>query len=289
MDMINKINEGYAGLTRKQKMIADYMLNNIEKMSFSTLKELSEELGVTEVTILHACSALGFESFNEVKYESRKYISLMEKVNLHREMSYTAANIPKGDLKNHRKLLFNIIDEEARQAKEYAEEADIEELFEAAEMFLSKRKIILCGRGISKILAESMAIHLAGVNIASTVMDTELNDSIHMALPMFDQDTLVVGISFPDYYFMTDKIAEYARKEGCVVLAITDSFKASIVQFAHRVLTVRSSTRLFLNTLSTPMALINALGSALDIITSYRKDERALKTERFDQLFTDKS
>lgn len=288
MDMINKIKEGYASLTRKQKMIADYMLNNIEKMSFSTLKELSEELDVTEVTILHACSALGFESFNEVKYESRKYISLMEKVNLHREMGYSAADIPESDLKNHQELLRNIVDEEALLIKEFAEGVNIEKLFEAAELFLSKRKIVLCGRGISKILAETIAIHLAGVSIASTIMDTELNDSIHMSLPMFDRDTLVVGISFPDYYFMTDKIVEYARKEGSTVLVITDSLKAPIAKFAHQVLTVGSSTRLFLNTLSAPMALANALASALDIITSYKKDTRTQKIERFDQLFLEK-
>lgn len=288
MDMINKIKEGYASLTRKQKMIADYMLNNIEKMSFSTLKELSEELDVTEVTILHACSALGFESFNEVKYESRKYISLMEKVNLHREMGYSVADIPESDLKNHKELLRNIVDEEALLIKEFAEGVNVEKLFEAAELFLSKRKIVLCGRGISKILAETIAIHLAGVSIASTIMDTELNDSIHMSLPMFDHDTLVVGISFPDYYFMTDKIVEYARKEGSTVLVITDSLKASIAKFAHQVLTVESSTRLFLNTLSAPMALANALASALDIITSYKKDTRTQKIERFDQLFLEK-
>ena len=285
MDMITNIRNKYSGLTRKQKLIADYMLENIEKMSFLTLKELSEELDITEVTILNACSALGFSSFNEVKYESRKYISLMEKVNLHREKEYLSTYVPEYELVNQKELLKNIVQEELAQMESFVESLDIDLMFSSAELFISNPKIVLCGRGISKLLAEFLAIRLAGTDIASTVMDTELNDSIHAALPMFDEMTLVVAISFPDYYFMTDKIAEHAAKEGCKVLAITDSPNAPIVKFANQTLLVPSSTRLFLNTVSIPMALVNVLTSALDIINSYRKGETEGGPERFSSLF----
>lgn len=289
MDMITKIRSKYPDLTRKQKLIADYMLENIEKMSFLTLKELSEELDVTEVTILNACGALGFSSFNEVKYESRKYLSLMEKVNLHRDMVYLSNYIPEYELANQKALLKNIVQEELGQMESFAESLDMDLMFSAAELFLSAPKIVLCGRGISKLLADFLAIRLAGVDIASTVMDTELNDSIHAALPMFDESTLVVTISFPDYYFMTDKIAEHAAKEGCKVLVITDSQNAPIVRFASQTLLVPSSTRLFLNTVSIPMALINVLTSALDIVNSYRKDGKEGGSERFNNLFQEEA
>lgn len=289
MDMITNIRSKYPNLTRKQKLIADYMLENIEKMSFLTLKELSEELDITEVTILNACSALGFSSFNEVKYESRKYISLMEKVNLHKEMEYVSTYIPEYELTNQKELLKNIVQEEFVQMQSFVEGLDIDLMFSAAELFISKPKVVLCGRGISKLLADFLSIRLAGVDVGSTVMDTELNDSIHAAIPMFDKNTLVVAISFPDYYFMTDKLAEHARKEGCSVLAITDSPNAPITQFADSSLFVPSSTRLFLNTLSIPMALINVLTSALDIVSSYRSDGKTGGAERFNSLFQEEN
>lgn len=272
-------------MTRKQKLIADYMLQNIEKMSFLTLRELSEELDVTGVTILHACSALGFESFNEVKYESRKYTSLMEKVKLHRDMEYVSAYIPLYELQNQKELLKNIVMEEENQMKSFIGLLDTGLIFEAAELFLNYDKIVLCGRGISKLTADFLSIRLTGLNIASIVMDTELNDSLHAALPMFDEKTLVVAISFPDYYFMTDKVAEHARGEGCKVLGITDSAKAPINKFTHMALFSPSATRLFLNTVSTPMALINILTSALDIIISYRRVDRQSGSKRFNSLF----
>lgn len=283
--MIAKIKNKYPELTRKQKLIADYMLKNIEKMSFLTLRELSEELEITEVTILNACSALGFSSFNELKYESRKYASLMEKVNLHRDMEYSSVYIPEYELQNQKELLKNIMLEESRQMESFVESTDTDFIFKAAELFIQYEKIVLCGRGISKIVADFLSIRLAGVNIASTVMDTELNDSLHAALPMFDEKTLVVAISFPDYYFMTNKVAEHAKGEGCKVLAITDSMNSPVAGFADVTLLVPSSTRLFLNTVSIPMALINVLTSALDIVTTYHQENRNNGSKRFNSLF----
>lgn len=80
MDIIETIKSRYDGLTKKQKKIADYMINHIDKMSFITMKELSDATSVTEVTILNACAALGFPSFKEFKYEARKYLGLREKL-----------------------------------------------------------------------------------------------------------------------------------------------------------------------------------------------------------------
>lgn len=51
------------------------MVSHAENMAFITLRELSREVEITEITILNMCKALGYESFNEVKYEFRKYIN----------------------------------------------------------------------------------------------------------------------------------------------------------------------------------------------------------------------
>lgn len=94
MDIISTIKEKYSGLTRKQKQIADFMLDHIERMSFLTLRELSKETGITPMTILNTCTALGYSSFNEMKYESRKYLSLQEKVEVQRFNEYSSTYIP---------------------------------------------------------------------------------------------------------------------------------------------------------------------------------------------------
>lgn len=284
MDIIETIKSKYPGLTKKQKKIADYMISNIDKMSFITMKELSAATSVTEVTILNACAALGFSSFKEVKYEARKYLGLREKLLLHEDGDYSVSAIPRYELNDKKELLQTIVDEENALWEGYISALNYDELFRIAKEFVKRPQIVLCGRGASKILAEFLAVRLAGCSIGSIVMDTELNDSIHTVLPLIQKDALTVVISFPDYYFMTDKIAEYAKNQGSYVIAITDSKSSEVAKFSDDILTAASHTRLFLNTLSVPMAMLNVLTSAIDIEKNYNGEKEGT-TEKFCQYF----
>ena len=97
MNIIERLKEKYPEMTKKQKQIAEYMMSHVDKMSFITLKELSAETQVTEMTILNACSAFGYANFNEVKYEFRKYISMQNKIELHKENEYPSSYVPNYD------------------------------------------------------------------------------------------------------------------------------------------------------------------------------------------------
>ena len=91
-----------------------------------------------------------------------------------------------------------------------------------------------------------------------------------------NEDAIMVAVSFPDYYFMTLKLAEFAKKNRVTILAITDAPNAEVTEFADFTLTVPSMTRAFLNTLSAPMFLVNLLTSAVKIlkmIKGFRKRE----------------
>ena len=122
-------------------------------------------------------------------------------------------------------------------------------------IFLQYSKIIICGRGISYLIGESISSSLAGVQIPTIKVNTELNENVYSVLPMIDKKTLILAISFPDYYFMTQKIAEYAKKNKAKIILITDSKETDIALYADEFILVGSTTRLALNTLSAPMAL----------------------------------
>ena len=97
MEILKRIEDTYPKMTRKQKKIADYMVSHAENMAFITLRELSREVEITEITILNMCKALGYESFNEVKYEFRKYIN-RGRVEFFDDNDYYNTNIPKYEL-----------------------------------------------------------------------------------------------------------------------------------------------------------------------------------------------
>ena len=49
MDIIENIKKRSTELTRKQYMVAKYMIDHPDEMAYITLKELSQNIGVTEM------------------------------------------------------------------------------------------------------------------------------------------------------------------------------------------------------------------------------------------------
>lgn len=286
MNVIERLKEKYPDMTKKQKQIAEYMMSHVDRMSFITLKDLSTETQVTEMTILNACTAFGYANFNEVKYEFRKYISMQNKIELHKENEYPSNYVPKCNLEEQKKLLKEICEEESAMTRKFFEQIDMELIFKAADEILLSRKVLICGRGISKLLAEFLKLRLAGTGIGAVVVDTELNDSVHSALAMMDRETLVIAIAFPDYYFMTEKLAAYAKELGAKVFAVTNTESADIVAHSELTLCAPSTTRLFLNTPSVPMMLVNILTSAVDMRMRCRSDYGRTE-EKFTELFSE--
>lgn len=271
-------------MTRKQKQIADFMMAHPEQMTFMTLKELRNQVNVSEVTILKACSDFGYENFNEVKYEFRKYASMQEQLALHQDNDYVSTSIPKYELQEKEKLLQSICQEEKELMNTLIYGLDVPHVLEVARGILQKKRVVLCGRGFSCVVASAFSTLLSVSGMGSIVVNTELNDEVHSALPLIDEDTAVIALSFPDYYFMTTKMAEFAKKSGAKVIGITNRETAPLTEFCEDVLICPSTTRLFMNTLSTAMAILNILASAIEIEAS-AGEKQVSAEDRFSELF----
>ena len=271
MDIIKKIEESYSEMTKKQKVIADFMLQNTDTLTFISLRELSQQTGVTEVTILNMCKMLGYNSFNEVKYEFRKLLGNGERQQFYEGNEYYQIDIPEYELSDEEKFLQELRQEELQLVVDTFRQMDAKKLLEVAEIIVDAQKVVICGRGISYLLSDYLATGLAGGEIGSMKVNTELNENVFATLPLIDKHTVVVAFSFPDYYFATDKFAGYAKELGAKVIVITDSENAEICTHADRLILVKSNTRLALNTLSSPMAVVNLLISAVRIVGKNKK------------------
>lgn len=284
MEILTVLKEKYPSMTKKQKQIADYMMAHPEQMTFITLKELSKAVDATEVTILKACSDFGYENFNEVKYEFRKYVSMQEQFEIHKENEYTSTAIPKYELEEREALLDAIRKEEKECVSHALSNLDLRRVIEAARIIMQGKRIVFCGRGFSVLMCKALQIWISTSGLPGIVMDTELNDEIHALLPLITEETVVVAFSFPDYYFMTTKIAEFSKKSGAKVIGITNVEESPIAEYSDVLLLAPSSTRLFMNNLSSPMAVINLLASAVEIEVS-ASDRQMSADQSFTELF----
>lgn len=280
MTVIEQIQEKAPFLTRKQREVAAYMLADPERMSYVTLKEVSKDTGITEMTILKTCDSLGFASFSDLKYEFRKYAAQqMEQL---RHFSDFGINPPPDyELSDTERLLKDICGEEARLFDRFFSTVDIQQIFAAADMLRAADKVVFCGRGVSTYVCEYLSMLLSIMGCGSVLINTELYDSIHMALPLLTPKSVLFIVSFPDYYHMTTTVAEFASRKKVKIIAMTDSSKSPVVPFADMVLTVPTTTRLFMNTLGAPMVLANLIASALNIRISGKNTNFASSVTEF--------
>ncbi len=285
MDVIQNIKERYTSMTKTQRRVADYMLSNPESMSFVTLKEMSAEIEVSEPTILTTCAVLGYENFNELKYEFRKYISMLCKVKVQAEGLYASPTVPTRELSDKHNLLLEVCQEEFDMTKQFFATLEIESMFEAARLILGARSVIICGFGVSRQIADFFSMRLAIVGVPSIVVNTESQDSIQAALPFINDDVLLFACSFPDYYFMTTKLAEYAQHRGAQVVVMTDSQSSPVVKYSALALTCQTTTRLFLNTIALPMMLVNFITTAINIERSASLDRLPSAADEFASFF----
>lgn len=266
----------------------DCMLCDPESMVFMTLKELASKASVSEVTVLNACSALGFNNYNDVKYEFRKLVSTINKTKVQQDYTHSIPTIPKYDLNNKYDLLSEIIQEGKSLAELACSNMDMDKLFEASKMFLDASYIVICARGVSLQIAEFLSIRLSVLGIASVVVNTEQLDSVQAILPMLTSNMLVVCISLPDYYMITTKLCEFARKKNCKIVCITDRESHSpIAAYGDITLCTPTDTRFFLNSPTITMLLVDFLTSAINIEKNIWNSPRFIVNEEFAQLFKD--
>ena len=284
-NIAQRIQEQYAHMTKKQRALADYMLQNPDEMSFITLRELASATNISEMTILHACAVLGVSNYNELKYEFRKYISERNKEEVQRQGQYAQILVPEGELGDKQALLLQICQEDFDTTRLFYSNLNIDALFQAAQMMLAASNTFFCARGVSVQVAEFLSMRLAILGLPSVLINTELSDSIQSALPLMNRDTLVVAISLPDYYSMTTKVCQFAKNQGSPILGLTDSEHAPVAKLGDLVLTAPSSSRLFVNQPGTMMMLANLLASALTVEKSARKAAGFNSPQAFSKLF----
>ena len=100
-------------------MVAEYMEKNPQVMSYITLRELSSSQEVTEITVLKTCQSLGFDGFNELKYEFRKNSIAKRKTDVLDEKNFYTESIPEYESEDERKFLKEVGESEVQMTAQF--------------------------------------------------------------------------------------------------------------------------------------------------------------------------
>lgn len=277
--MINPVLEAvqkhYTNLTRRQQQVANSLERNPELLVFSTAMDIAREAGVSESTVIRLAYGLGYKSFAEMQEQARRALYSQRTLDT---FSHAAEELSEGT-----GVLSRIMENDIRLVRQTLDQTSPESFEQAVDLMGNARHIYVAGARSSHAVALYLAHTLRTLLGRTTLLEVDrphfLNDLVGLT-----PDSVLVAIAFPRYTNSTVRIAEYALRQGCPVVGVTDTMASPLA---------RRSTVFFTTAIDSPAATDSYVG-ALSLVTALltatalkHKEVVDRHLARVEQVYTD--
>ncbi len=272
--VVERITDSLDSMSKGQKAIAHYILDNYETAAYMTAAKLGEATGVSESTVVRFSMELGYEGYPHFQ----KVLQEELKVKLTSVQRLNAASRFADDAS----VLRSIMQADMDSLKHTYDNIDESAFAKAVNMILEAKKIYIMGLRSSSPLSSFMHFYMTPLfDEVRHIHSNSANEVFEQILPIGPGDVMI-GISFPRYSTRTIQSMQYARSRGASVIVITDKGDTPMTENADVALFARSDMASFVDSLTAPLSLINALLVALGM---HRKSHIEASFEALEKLW----
>lgn len=241
-------------LTRKQLSILKYISDHIDEACYLSLRQLCENIGCSQVTMLRLCRELGFDSFVAFREAIRK-----KRADLYREDP-----LPLQDPTSA--LFETVINNERMLFDRFLSQVDPEAIDRCAKRMTEADFVLIIGRRISHSVGQLLSMRLSQCSIENTVVDPVVDAKrMRQLLSLLTPQSVVVAFSYPIYSDEQLEAIHQARLSGAYTIAITDSIEAPIAAQSSCVLLAPRSLDNVYNSFIAPIEMTNLLAHSIVI------------------------
>lgn len=250
-----RIDTAFPKMSKGQKRISEYILQNYDKAAFMTAKKLGEKVNVSESTVVRYADYLEYKGYPELQKAIQEMI---------RNKLTTVQLIEMaGDIKKE-EVLQKVLKADVENIRSTLQNIDPAAFDEAVATILSASKIFVMGTRSALPLAQFFGHYLDFMLRDVRTVNTQMSDVFEQMLYIRPTDVFI-GISFPRYSNRTIEGIKFAHQKGARCIAITDSISSPLTAHADLVLTARSDMASFVDSLVAPFSLVNALIVAIGL------------------------
>lgn len=254
-EVIKKINEKYEKLSKGQKKLADYIIQNYDKAAFLTAAKLGSLVGVSESTVVRFAMNLGYQGYPDFQKALEEMVR--NKLNSIQRMEVAYGRISQSE------ILSTVLQSDAEKIKLTLENID-EMAFETAiDILLNARHIYVLGIRSCMPLANFLSFYLNMLFDNVHLIQTSSASEIFEQMIRIGKEDAIIGISFPRYSMRTLKAMEFANNRNAKVITLTDSIHSPMNLYSSCNLIARSDMASIVDSLVAPLSVINALVVAL--------------------------
>ncbi|MBP2241805.1 DNA-binding MurR/RpiR family transcriptional regulator [Cytobacillus eiseniae] len=253
----DRIRKNYNNFTKRQKIIAKYMIDFPKEVAFQTAKQIGQSCGASETTVIRLCYLLEYSGFSELQKEIQT--TLLEDtpstnpLQNFREISHTLKDTD---------LIQYAIEQDNLYVKSTLEDIDFKQYQKAIEKLINADNRIVLGFRSSYGPASWFMFALNIVVGNTTQYRGEIEDANYL-LSTVDENTVVVAISFPRYVQETFSFVKAAKKKGACIIALTDDRLSPIGQYADILFRVIAPAPIPLKGITPTFSLLNLLVTSI--------------------------
>ena len=254
-ELIVRIEEKYARMSKGQRRLADYVRRNYDKAVFLTAARLGETVGVSEATVVRFAIQLGYKGYPGFQRALEELVR--NKLNSIQRMEVTYGRISQSE------ILQTVLQSDIDKIKETTAAIDHKAFDLAIDTILNAKRIYVIGIRSCAPLASFLSFYLNLICPEVTSVTTNSSSEIFEQLIRISEEDVIIGICFPRYSMRTLKALEFASNRKAKVITLTDSIHSPMNLYSSCNLIARSDIASIVDSLVAPLSVINALLVAL--------------------------
>ena len=259
-DIITRLNHSGRKLSKGHQRIAQYFVDHYDKAVFMTASRLGESVGVSESTVVRFAVVLGYEGYPQLQRALQELLShrltAVQRFEMSSEIDPNA-------------VLRTVLRSDMQNIRTTVEELDNHSFEDAVRRILKAKEIYVIGLRSAAPLAQFLGYYLNYIFDRVHLVSSAAVDGFEEIARVSSED-VVVGISFPRYSTRTVEAMRFARSCGAQVISITDGPMSPLHGVSDVCLNACTDMASFVDSLSAPMSVINALIVSLGL---HRKEE----------------
>ncbi|MBN2278995.1 MAG: MurR/RpiR family transcriptional regulator [Candidatus Marinimicrobia bacterium] len=252
-ELRKQIRENYKKLSKNLQVVADFFIENFDKIPFLSVQEIAKNSGASVASVVRFAQRIGYSGFAEI----RNAVAENLQQQLKNEDRFP---LIKASAKDEDDILTSVANQDIQNINQTFKLIDRNSFRKAVEMIFDARTVYTAGLGISFLLSRILSYQLNQVGVRSHAMQHDTSPFLEQSL-LLDKDDLLVVLSFPPYSTETIDLVKEVKGKSVKVVAITDKPAAPATFHADVSLLVKSENMLFTNSFAAISVLINAIAT----------------------------
>lgn len=254
-DVLARINECYAKMSKSHKVIAAYISDHYDQAVFMTAAQLGAEVGTSESTVVRFAAGLGYDGYPEFQKTLADWVK--------NKLNSVARIGAKYGSSTQSEILTSVLSADIEKINDTIANLDPVAFETAVNILIESEHIYIIGLRSCEPLAEFLSFYLQMVRGDVILLKSTSTTEIFEQMLRINERDAIVGISFPRYSMRTLKAMEFANDRNAKVVTITDTVHSPMNLYSSCNLLARSDMVSIVDSLVAPLSLINAMVVAL--------------------------